>query len=188
MCRMAWGDESIRSFGLSNPVYLLCASLVDSPEDNVKEEMERLRPRGAFKLHWRDMGDKKRMESVNAISAFEAMHIVIAAVRITGCKPERARRKCLEHLLPILEQEGIERFVLESRSHNEDDKDIRCWQSMRSKGMIETIRIVHAKGSSNPMLWIPDQVLGAYGDVLAGGTMYAEFIKHCVLEEIVRLC
>lgn len=183
MCKTAWGDESIRSFGLSNPVYLLCASLVDGPEDSVKEEMERLKPRGAFKLHWRDMGDEKRMESVNAISAFDAMHIVIAAVRITGCKPERARRKCLERLLPILEQAGVERFALESRNRNEDDKDIRCWQSMRSKGMIETIRIAHAKGSSNPMLWIPDQVLGAYGDVLSGGTRYSEFVERCVLEE-----
>lgn len=39
---------------------------------------------------------------------------------------------------------------------------------MRAKHIISRIGIDHAFADEEPSLWIPDQILGAYGDSLCG--------------------
>ena len=91
---IAWGDESIRVV-CNPPVYLLAATYGENDDALDTSALEEILPKGAYKLHWRDMSDKAR-------------------------------------------------------------------------ALCRTMRIDHMEGWQDSRLWIPDQVLGAYGDVRSG--------------------
>ena len=101
-----------------------------------------------------------------------AYYMGVAAIPLDGSvSSERARRKCLELLLPVLEYEyGVNRLVLEARESHQDDRDLDFARGIRSRHIIETLRVDFKPGNEDARLWIPDQVLGALGDT-RNGTM-----------------
>lgn len=175
---VAWGDESIRQRGVPEPMYLMGACLCDANEDEVRKLLAQVKPKGALKLHWRDMRKPLCRKSIGVVEGMGLSHIVVATVPMTDwTTTERARRKCLEQLLPVLENEyGVERFVLESRNKGKDKKDIQLVDALRSRMFIDKIRVDLVPGSSDARLWLPDQLLGAYGDSKAGVDDYNAFL------------
>lgn len=161
--KCAWGDESIRIIA-SPPVYLLAATII-SPEEPI-EPLLMVKPKYAGKLHWRDMTYRLQAKSLRALSRVEHVTTIVVGAPLPKKKQERGRRKCLERLLPELESNGVSFFVLESRGNQKDKKDIELLLSMRRKGLIDEIEIAHKRAENEPKLWIPDQILGAYGDSL----------------------
>ena len=159
----AWGDESIRAFA-NPPVYLLAATIV-SPDEPL-EVLSEIKPNNAKKLHWRDMSVKLRVRSISALSEIKHSTTIVIGSPLPKRKQERARRKCLERLLPELESRGVETLVLESRDEEKNKKDIALLLALRTKGYVGKIDITHKPAEKEPRLWIPDQLLGAYGDRL----------------------
>lgn len=79
-------------------------------------------------------------------------------------KQERARRKCLEALLPNLEARGVTRVVMEERTPSLVESDRRMLTAVRGKRLITTaLRVGTARPKEEPMLWLPDSVAGAFG-------------------------
>ena len=162
---VAFADESVRvSIGM--PMYLIAATML--PEHTNLAQIEDLLPKGAAKLHWRDLGIKAQREALLAIASLESRSTIVVAAPINPRKQERARRKCLETLLPLLEREHVETLVMESRFPSADSKDVSLYRSLKRKGAIETIGIDFENPTSEHRLWIPDQILGAYSDTVAG--------------------
>lgn len=62
----------------------------------------------------------------------------------------------------------MERYILEARGSERDRGDIGLLQSLRAKGVCKDIDLVHVLPSEDSRLWVPDQVLGAYGDLRSG--------------------
>ena len=91
---------------------------------------------------------------------------IIVAAPMNIHKQERARRKCLESLLPVLERDGVDRLVMESRNELADRRDVELASALRSRRLVSMLRIEHARGELDPRLWYPDLVLGAFGDAL----------------------
>ena len=178
----AWGDESIRTKGLDQPVYLLAASRVLTGEQQARELLNALKPKHARKLHWRDMGTPHRAIAITTIGTLDATHTIIVGTRTTPAKTERARRQCLERLLPLLEQDGVTTYCMESRGRGLDRMDADLVNAMRTTMRIN-LQITHVAGREEPLVWIPDQVLGAYGDMLCGEDDYRGFITANVLED-----
>ena len=178
----AWGDESIRAKGLDQPVYLLAASRILTGEQHARELLDALKPKHARKLHWRDMDPPHRAIAITAINTLDATHTIIIGTHTTPAKTERARRQCLEHLLPILEQDGITTYHMESRGRILDRMDADLVNAMRAKMHLD-LQITHVVGREEPLVWLPDQVLGAYGDMLCGEGNYRDFITANVLED-----
>ena len=83
-------------------MYLVAATML--PEHASLAQIEGLLPKGAAKLHWRDLGIKAQRESLQAIASLDSRSTIVVAAPINPHKQERARRKCLETLLPLLEQ------------------------------------------------------------------------------------
>ena len=54
-------------------------------------------------------------EVIGEPETIESFHISVGGERMAHMKDERARRKCMERLLPILEEYGIEPLVLETQ-------------------------------------------------------------------------
>lgn len=183
----AWGDESIRSKGFERPVYLLGASVVHSDVDRACELLTALKPRHANKLHWRDMDRAHQWVSIHTINALDATHTVIVGTRASPEKLERARRECLKRMLTALEVDCIDEYRMESRGPDLDQKDLNLRNYLRKSHVLSKIQLGHVKADKEPLVWIPDQVLGAYGNAMEGETEYHRFLDEKVLDEVFAL-
>ncbi|MCO6558938.1 MAG: hypothetical protein J6575_05910 [Bifidobacterium sp.] len=107
----------------------------------------------------------ERNKSIDFINNLNLRHIVIGAEPLPETmRPERARRKCLETLLPILEKQyDITQLFMESRNTKQDLLEINFIQGIRSRGFISSLNYQLLPGDSDARLWIPDQILGAVG-------------------------
>ena len=162
---IAFADESVR-VSTPSPMYLIAATII--PENASLAQLEEMLPRGATKLHWRDLGVKAQRESLARISELKSKSTIVIASPIDPHKQERARRKNLEALLPILEDEEVAKLIMESRFPAADAKDAALYRSMRKKGFISTIELDFADPAKEHRLWVPDQILGAYSDTAVG--------------------
>lgn len=159
----AWGDESVR-MSLPVPSYLMAASWFEAGAEMNLSSLERIKPSGARKLHWMDMNGKLKAQSIAAVAEAAMLHAVVVACELPGRKQERARRKCLEALLPYLEGRGIDLLTLESRGTINDRRDVEMLLAMRRSCSVGRIDICHRRGEEDTGLWVPDQVLGAYAE------------------------
>lgn len=162
---VAYGDESVRMVG-DPPFYMLGVCLLGDVPDSTFEELAKVMPPGARKLHWRGMSQGLQRESLRLISGIERVDLVVIAAPLDGKKQERARRKCLEALLPELERRGIEEVVLESRGVATDKLDLNYTKFAKGSKIVKSISVSHEEGSAEPRLWLADQVVGAMGDYL----------------------
>ena len=161
--KTAWGDESVRVIA-NPPIYLLGATIFSEDPAHTLEALKRLQPPGARKLHWRDLGRQTQKRSLEAIAkAQQTTHIVVASP-LKSNKQERARRKCLQKMLTELENQGIDKLILESRKPVLNNKDIDFLLYLRRSGIISKIELEHIEAKDNPRLLVPDQVLGAFGE------------------------
>ena len=134
----AWGDESVRKTGVPSPMYLMGACVCDDTETETRQRLALLKPKGARKLHWRDMRPSLRGKVVDAMAAMD----------------------------------------IERREISQDRNDIRFIDGLRSRRFIGPIRVELCAGETDARLWLPDQLLGAYGDAQAGTGRYDEFLGH----------
>ena len=162
---VAYGDESIRMVG-KPPFYMLGVCLLEDAGAVNFNKLAKLMPPSSKKLHWRDMSQGLQRESLKLLADIKRTDVVVIASPLDGKKQERARRKCLETLLPILEAKGIEEIVLESRGSASDKLDVSYIKYSKGSKLVKSISITHADGAVEPRLWIADQVLGAMGDYM----------------------
>lgn len=153
----AWGDESVRKSNVPESMYLMGACVCDLDEDFTRSRLNTVKPRNASKLHWRDMQPKLRFKAIDAISGLGLTHVIVAAIPLGDWNTaERARRKCLETLLPVLEREySVDRLVLERRDKAQDARDIRFIDALRSRRFIDSIRVDLVAGAADARLWLP---------------------------------
>lgn len=161
----AWGDESILT-SADPPLYLLAASVFEGDVQAAIETLESVKLAGAAKLHWRSMTDKQKANSIDAISTVGHQTTIVAASPLKDIKQERARRKCLVSMLIKLEEMGVSTLFLESRQNALDKRDRDCLMYARRANAVKAIDVEHVRGESDARLWLPDQVLGAYGENL----------------------
>ena len=140
---IAWGDESVQTQGGVIPTYYMGACICGLEERDIRRQLLSATKRKVSKLHWRDMTLSEKRRSIPVIEALSLPHIAIAATPLDGTvTSERARRKCLELLLPTLEKEyGISRLVLESRETSQDDRDLMFVRGLRSRRFISRLRV-----------------------------------------------
>lgn len=188
----AWGDESMHSQDLMHDregVYYLGVCICAIEEDCVRRRLLSVIKKKVKKLHWRQMTRTEKQKSIQSIARLPLKYLIVKAAPLDGSiKPERARRKCLEMLLQVLEQDyGVTDVVLESREASQDDRDLKCIMGLRSRQMISNLRVTFAPGASDARLWIPDQILGAVGDMYMG-TMHFPELTDCIDLRSIRLC
>ena len=174
--RTAWGDESVRMH-TDPPMYLLGATVLSERNDAAMKALELLKPHGAKKLHWRELGAKSQQKALAIISGLDSTTTIISGTPLEKHKQERARRKCLELLLTTLEGLGIDKLILESREADLDKKDVDLLFYARQNMMISNIDIAHVPGFGEPRLYVPDQILGAFGDVQASEVTARRWIQ-----------
>lgn len=172
----AWVDESMRPSTKGDRMYLLGAAVADPYFcDASREELRKLLPKGAKKLHWTDMERKQKTKVTDLVAGFDMAHLVVVGTPLDHRKQEHARAKCMERLLWELDQLGVTHVFLEQRTESLNKRDLQLVLKLRGKRSISSdIRVDVAPPSTDPMLWIPDQVLGAVGEAEASEVEWLE--------------
>jgi hypothetical protein len=165
----AWVDESMRVPSKDQGMYLLGAVVADpSACGPTRDELRAVLPKGARKLHWTDMEDREKKQVTGLVTQFDVAHMVVIGTPLDLKKQEQARAKCMERLLWELGQLEVSQVFLEQRTSSLNKRDMKLVENLRgSRSMPKTLRVDIAQPSTEPMLWIPDQVLGAMGDAEA---------------------
>lgn len=151
-------------------MYLLGAVIADPNQcDGARQELRNLLPKGAPKLHWHAMEPREKTRATKVVASFDAALLVVVGTPLNHRKQERARAQCMEQLYWKLGEMGVSQVFLEQRTTSLNKKDLQLVNALRAKGtMPEGLRVDIEQPSTEPMLWIPDQVLGALGDAEAG--------------------
>ncbi|MBV9161382.1 MAG: hypothetical protein JO309_13815 [Pseudonocardiales bacterium] len=173
----AFVDESEPSAG----AYLLAAAVITGDHlDTARTTIDALRLRGQRKLHWHGENDNRRMLGIKTIATLPALHlVVIRAARDEGS--ERRRRLCLRRLLCELDQAGVGHVVLERRQRSQDQADSQLLSALRTAKLITGgLRMDHAAGTEEPLLWLPDFVAGAAGAARRGNHSYQDELTGLV--------
>ncbi|GAA4849195.1 hypothetical protein GCM10023221_30620 [Luteimicrobium xylanilyticum] len=159
----AWGDESGSVSSVDPGTYLMAAVVVEPPAvEELRDAMRPLLLPGQKKAHWRGDSDT-RHDVVSAVVA----DLPLDAVVVVRCGPdrdrdERRRRKCFEVLAPLLADLGCTELTLESRGVRDDRRDRDMLDALRaSRRLGPSMRLKHAPGPADPVLWIADAVCGA---------------------------
>ncbi|MFI7482489.1 hypothetical protein ACH9EU_08720 [Kocuria sp. M1R5S2] len=162
----AWVDESMRQKAAPAPLYLLGAVVADPAQcDPAREQLRDILPKGAPKLHWSDMVDREKTRATAVVTSFDIAHLVVVGAPLDHRKQERARAHCMERLYWELGQMGVTTAFLEAREKSQRKKDLQLVDALRGKGTMPAgLRVEIGFPRDEPMLWIPDQVLGAMGD------------------------
>lgn len=178
-------DESSVRRGAAHQEYLVCAAIVP-PDDAaaLREQLLPLRLKGQIKLHWSDEQESRRRKIVTSIAAMEPMTAMVTFLSQQQKKTERYRRKCLEGIYNELSLMGVSQVTCESRTPSQNKKDVAHLLSLRnSKKLPTNFDITHSRGGDDPLLWIPDIILGAVNAHRAGNDEHYEAIKHLLVYE-----
>ncbi|MDA0633893.1 hypothetical protein OUY22_10720 [Nonomuraea sp. MCN248] len=156
----AYVDESML---LQSGLYILAAVLVAPAEaERHRAALRSLLLRRQRKLHWRDENDKRRTLLAEAVAAMRPMGVVVVGAGLDGRRQERARRKCVEHLLWEMGGHHVLDVVFERRHSELDLRDHELVAVLQGRhSMPPRLRLSWCDPAAEPLLWLPDIVAGA---------------------------
>lgn len=160
----------------------MCAAIVNIDDvETVREALYPLRLPGQVKLHWTDERDSRRRKIVDTLTSIDSMQAIITHRSAPSRKTERFRRKCLEQMYYELSDMQIQDVTLESRQEAQNKKDREHIVALQGQGQCAALRIKHVRGGDDPLLWIPDAVLGAFNSIHLGQDQFWEPIQDKLL-------
>ncbi len=141
--------------------------------DEVRATMSSLQLRGEKKVHWNKANAERRMALIECCTSLPMCGIVVVHNEI-GANDRRQRRKCLEHLLPHLDQLECAVLTLESRG-GLDASDVDIAYKFRAQHVLGAqLRIEHRIGRNEPVLWVSDIVCGSVVQRRVGNSTYLD--------------
>lgn len=178
-------DESVALRGTDHQEYLVCAAIVASKAfDESRAVLESLRLKGQVKVHWTDESLKRRRQIVETIAELDSVSAIVTHLDTRRRKVERYRRKCLEAMYHQLLSMKVTHATLESRSTAQDRSDLAHIVSLQGQGLDSRLRITHKRGGDEPLLWIPDAILGAVNAHRDGDSSYFGVLRDMIIVDV----
>lgn len=167
----AWVDESMTVTKDDQGTYVLAAVVGDPAASTpVRQALQELLLPGQARLHWHDEKTSRRAAISAAVAKINMAAIAVVGTPVKRAKQERARRQCMEVLLPHLEELGVTTAWLESRTRGLNIADAKIVAAMRNKHLLTSrLRTEIALPLEDSMLWLPDVVAGAVRAARTGG-------------------
>lgn len=149
----------------------------------MRQDLGSLLLRKQKRLHWRDEEAARRDKIITVLASVDMAAVVVVGMPVAKAKQERARRLCMEELLPRLDQMGVARVWLESRTQTLNRADEKMVLALRGRRLISReLRVEVARPLEEPMLWIPDVVAGAVGAARDGDPRWLDALREVVTE------
>lgn len=185
----AWVDERMDVDGANGRYTLAAVISAETQCPSIRAELRSLRLRRQPRLHWRDEDHPRRTKIASAIAGMDITAVVVVGTPMTQNRQERARRICMERLLPLLQHEySVARVILEARTPSLMRKDHQQVLNLTGKRWItRDLTVQDARPSEEPMLWIADAVAGASGAAHAGNPQWLDQLDHLITEVPIEL-
>jgi hypothetical protein len=170
-CRWwAFVDEAIWVPPEGAGCYILAAAMVEYADlGAVRATLTGLLLPRQRRLHWREESIPRRRKIVAVVAQLEVIHVVVVGAPMDPPRQERARRKCMERLLYLLDAADVERVVVESRTALLNERDLTLVESLRGQRVLsDRLRVDTERPSGEPLLWVADVVAGAMRAAAAG--------------------
>ncbi len=162
--------------------YLLCAVIVErGDETRLRAAVEPFLLRGQLKFHWKVEPERRRKSFLAIVAAMDFEAIVIIDTSVSQHHQERQRRKALELLYAQLEALDVTDVTLEGRTATQDRLDINHIAGLKSAGVFTRVRLTHMRGGDEPLLWIPDALLGVTNANRGGNDTYRSIVTNISL-------
>lgn len=184
----AWGDESGSHARRDPGAYVLAAAIADtSVTEELRAAMSALKlPSSGGKLHWVSESSTRRLQVVEAIAVLPVEAFVVVRQGPPTDQQERRRRKCLEHMLHTLTALSCDNLVLESRGPADDRRDRQLLDHLRrGRTLPAGLRLSHAPGPTDPVLWLADALCGAVTQERNGEPRYLKAIASRVTVDVI---
>jgi hypothetical protein len=115
------------------------------------------------------------------VAAHGLVSLVVVGIPVVRAKQERARRLCMQVLLPGLRAIGVHQVWYESRTQGLNQADARMVSALRGKRLLpHAMRVDPARPIEEPMLWVPDAVAGAVNAALGGNPQWLTAMSRSV--------
>ncbi|MFF3275973.1 hypothetical protein ACFYWU_34300 [Streptomyces chrestomyceticus] len=186
--RRAWSDELFQEKN-SAGFYVIAAAVIEPAAlAEASAAMQDLRgSRSTAKSHWTEMDHKQKTRAAELVAGIDGMHVVTVGSPVPARRQERARSKCLAHLVRELHSLGVDHLFMEAREAQLNKRDIKTVQHARftlPKGA--SFRIEHRHGGQEPLLWVADIVAGARRAHELGAKDYWAALEEVALEVAVE--
>lgn len=179
----AFIDESSAQRGSDRQEYMICAALIPAPRiEEVRTQMASLLRPGQRKLHWTDESSKSKLQIAKVIGQIEPLSVVVSHLSTRQARTERFRRKCLERIYYYLAEAEVWDVTLECRTPAQDKYDRAHVVALQNHWLSKDMRITHLRGGDEPLLAIPDAVLGAINAHHRGESHFWDVLKGVVLD------
>lgn len=164
----AYVDESFRNNRGGSGMYLFGAVLVSQGEEEAIRRALRLNlPRSLARFHWHNDSRSVRMIATQTLAATPTGMTVLFTADIPAQKSERYRQHALWELVVQLEHRCGHDIVFESRERTQNQRDEETLESILESGAGGEFSYRFALPLDEPLLWLPDTLLGVAGMKLA---------------------
>jgi hypothetical protein len=141
--------------------YIIGAAVLLEPgrRDEVRQRISMLTGERRRPFHWKDEGVEKRATMLALlgeldVGIFATIHHPVPATRQVA-----ARHRSLTELLVVLDREGVDKLLIESRGL-QDLQDQQTVLDARRHGLIDRDIRYRFGDKHDPLLWLPDAVAG----------------------------
>jgi len=156
-------DETVPSFG-SSLAYCLAGCIFLGQLEDIENRVRLLTKDRLREFHWHREGPVMREAIRELIRGQEIMSWGL--VSVCGRRGQsRARARCLQSLLRLLVEGGVESIVIEKRTATQDVHDMRVVKETLAQLGASHVR-VSWEGKTCRALCLPDAVAGALADHL----------------------
>ena len=130
------------------------------------------------RLHFHQELDSMRRTALELIATMPVRVTVVVCGRRHGVSEFQARDACLAEIVRQLQDRSVPRLTVESRQDDSDDHRT----ILRTRRPEPSLTFDHRQGQSEPILWVADAVVLAFG----AGNRWMPLVEHTV-ERVVEL-
>lgn len=158
-------DESFYLVGNEIGRYMFAAVTIDSTSEwAAREGLRRALPGRLRRFHWREDSSETRERAVNAFAGVPCEGLIMLQVDVPQRRQERFRQHAMWNLVAELRDRCWHTMLLEARERKQNVRDQETMASIQKSGMAgELFTYSFARPLDEPLLWLPDILLGAYG-------------------------
>ena len=151
--------------------YVVTAAVLLGEEADARGVLSELLPAGRRRpFHWHTEGRTTREAMMGCIDRLGVIAHVCVHYPTGRRRQEAARAAAFGELLPVLIDDGVDHFIIESRATAQDGRDKQTILEALRRSETPSAITYEWRAKTEPLLWIADAIAGSVRDHLLGET------------------
>lgn len=169
----AYVDESFRTVERRSGFYLVAAVALEvEAEEAARRMLRKALPGRMERFHWRSDSDSQHERVIGAIAEMDGLSMTVFVQEgVDERRQERYRQHALWNVVVELGGQCHHSLIFEARERSQDRIDTKTLSNItRSRAGGPKFNYTFGRPLDEPLLWLPDALLGATGLMLTGRT------------------